>query len=336
MAAGRLLRGRRPRVSVLTMSSRLLTVEPAHASPRLDRFVADHTGFSRSTVLRLIASGQVRIDGRLGKKGTTLATGQTVAVPQDAQDDLGTPPAPDPSLPLEVLYEDDDVVVVSKAPGQACHPLRADERGTCAHAVAARYPTCATASTPLREGGVCHRLDKETSGALLFAKTNEAFLALRADFSNGLVKKEYLALCVGAPASDTFDVRLPLLPGKHGSPKVRVAVTPEEMYDKEALDAHTHVTVLSRSAKHTLLRVVPHTGRRHQIRVHLSHLGLPILGDALYGEVHPLGHFLHALKLTFRSPSHPQKEISVTAPLPKERQALLSELFGTQAHAKFT
>ncbi len=276
--------------------------------------------------MRLIADGLVAVDGRVGKKGVSLLAGQTVSVPDDVQDDVTAPPVAQPELPLELLYEDADVVVVCKPQGQACHPLRAGERGTIANAVVACFPTCASAATPVREGGVCHRLDTDTSGALLFAKTPTAWQKLRSDFSEGRVEKEYLALVVGSPSDDEFDVTLPLLAGRGGSPKMQVATTPEEIYHPDALDAHTAFSVERRGPNHTLLRVSAKTGRRHQIRVHLAHLGLPIWGDPLYGQGEPDGQFLHASVLRFDSPSDPGKRISVTAPLPAERALLLDRL----------
>jgi 23S rRNA pseudouridine1911/1915/1917 synthase len=276
--------------------------------------------------MRLIADGLVQVDGRTGRKGVSLHAGQTVTLTSDAQDDQTTPPVAEPNLPLQVLYEDADVVVVSKPPGVACHPLRAGETGTVASAVVARYPECATAASPAREGGVCHRLDKDTSGALLFARSEAAWQKLRSDFAEGLVDKEYLALVVGNPSDDEFDVTLPLLAGRGGSPKMTVATTPEEIYHPAALDAHTCFFVERRGPEHSLLRVIARTGRRHQIRVHLAHLGLPIVGDPLYGQGEPGGQFLHASKLRFPSPSDPSRRITVEAPLGAERAALLARL----------
>ncbi len=310
------------------MADRKLLVEATGANQRLDRFVADHFGMSRGAAMRLIADGLVAVDGRVGKKGVTLLAGQTVSLPEDVQDDVTAPPVAQPELPLTVLYEDADVVVVNKPQGQACHPLRAGERGTIANAVVARFPSCASAATPVREGGACHRLDTDTSGALLFAKTAAAWQKLRGDFSEGRVEKEYLALVVGSPSpsDDEFDVTLPLLAGRGGSPKMHVATTPEEIYHPDALDAHTAFSVERRGPNHTLLRVSAKTGRRHQIRVHLAHLGLPIWGDPLYGQGEPGGQFLHASLLRFVSPSDSSKPISVTAPLPPERAQLLLRL----------
>ena len=305
---------------------RTFVVDSSAVQLRLDRFVAEHSGVSRGVAMRLIADGLVQVDGRIGKKGAALLAGQTVTVTSEAQDDQSTPPVPQPELPLTVLYEDADVVVVSKPQGMACHPLRAGELGTVASAVVARYPECGEAAQPVREGGVCHRLDTDTSGALIFARAKDAWQKLRSDFAEGLIEKEYLALVVGTPSDDEFDVTLPLLTGRGGSPKMMVATTPEQIYHPAALDAHTCFFVVQRGPAHTLLRVVARTGRRHQIRVHLAHLGLPIVGDPLYGQGEPGGQFLHASRLRFGSPSDPSKRITIEAPLGADRATLLAEL----------
>jgi 23S rRNA pseudouridine1911/1915/1917 synthase len=327
--------------------AKTFVVDSAAASHRLDHFVAERTGLSRGAAMRLIAEGLVLLDGRVGKKGATLLAGQTVAFKAPPLDPQTTPPDPQPELPLTVLYEDAAVVVVNKPAGLACHPLRAGERDTVANALVARYPECATASDTAREGGLCHRLDTFTTGALLAARTPAAWRALRAAFSAGQIDKEYLALVAGVPADDEFDLALPLLggAGPEGHRRVMVAATPDQMYSKGALDAYTRFAVLKRGRRFTLLKASAQTGRRHQIRAHLAHLGLPLVGDELYGgpqpqELGPLdladpqatllaarGYFLHAARLTFAAlGSATGSPIVVEAPLPPARQLLLTAL----------
>ena len=338
----------------MTAPARTFVVEDAVAHSRLDHFVAQRTGLSRAAAMRLISEGLVQVDGRAGKKGALLTPGQTVALKVDPQDAQTAPPVPQPELPLTVLYQDADVVVVQKPAGMPCHPLRAGELNTVANALVARHPECVKAGFPEREGGLCHRLDTFTSGALLAARTRPAWQALRAGFSAaaGLggerasdvsIDKEYLALCYGSPTEDEFELTLPLLPGTgpDGHRKVLVASTSEQIYRPDALDAHTRFAVQARGGGYVLLRVTALTGRRHQIRAHLAHLGLPLVGDTLYGgpEVDPQvlaslgadaeaagGYFLHAQRLSFPSPSKPTQRITVEAPLPKARERLLEKL----------
>lgn len=329
----------------------------AESSCRLDHFIAEHTGLSRAAAMRLIGEGQVLLDGRVGKKGAMLASGQTVELRTPPLDPQTTPPSPQPELPLSVLYEDAAVVVVNKPAAMPCHPLRAGELGTVANALVARYPECARASDSPREGGLTHRLDTFTTGALLAARTPESWRALRAAFSAGQVDKEYLALVVGTPQDDTFDVALPLLAGggPEGQRRVVVAATPDQMYRKGALDAYTRLVVVSRGRGFTLLRAHAQTGRRHQIRAHLAHLGLPLLGDELYGgraatDLAALGltaaeqalaagdgYFLHAARLQFPAASPPAAAgttIRVEAPLPPRREQLLAALLSKGSGAQ--
>jgi 23S rRNA pseudouridine1911/1915/1917 synthase len=319
-------------------------VADTEAGSRLDRFVAQHVGLTRAAASRLIEQGQVRVGPRLGRKGTTLSAGDVVTlegvVPQARDEDV--PPVPQPELPLHVLYEDADVVAVNKPVGLPSHPLRAGERGTAANALVAHYPRCAEASEHAREGGLCHRLDVFTSGVLLAARTREAWRALRAAFQGGQVEKEYLALCAGQPLGEQGHIDLPLRPEPGQRDRVEV-VGRERAYDPGVMDAETRFTVERRGGSYALLRVMPRTGRRHQIRAHLGYLGLPILGDPAYGGpmldpklVHAIspehyddvqGQWLHAAVLRFPSPSG-GRLIEVRAPLPPGRQLLLERLLG--------
>lgn len=333
----------------MTDPARTFVVEPAEQSCRLDSFVAERTGLSRGAALRLFTERQVLLDGRVGKKGEVLAAGQRVELRGPPLDPQTTPPQPQPELPLTVLYQDADVVVLNKPAGMPCHPLRPGELGTVANSLVARYPECAGASASPREGGLGHRLDTFTTGALAAARTPAAWQALRAAFAAGQVDKEYLALVAGVPAEDEFDLALPLLSGggPDGHRRVLVATTPDQMYRKGAQDAYTRFVVLSRGRRFTLLQAQAQTGRRHQIRAHLAHLGLPLVGDELYGGPRPQdagpldladapatlaaapGYFLHAARLRFPALS-PQAaagtRISVEAPLPAARQLLLAAL----------
>jgi 23S rRNA pseudouridine1911/1915/1917 synthase len=326
--------------------AKTFTVDAADTSSRLDQFVAKHTGLSRAAAMRLITEGQVLLDGRVGRKGNLVSAGQTVALHEQPRDPKMTPPVPQPELPLDVLYEDAALVAVNKAAGLPCHPLRAGELGTVANALVARYPECARASDSRREGGLCHRLDTFTTGALLAARSPAAWRTLRAAFSSGAVEKEYLALVAGVPGADEFDLALPLLagPGPEGQRRVLVATTPDQMYRRDAMDAYTRFVVKQRGDRFALVQAYAQTGRRHQIRAHLAHLGLPLVGDELYGGPGPAelaalglpaalveaaaGYFLHAARLQFPWPQATGERVTVDAPLPAARAQLLSALIG--------
>jgi 23S rRNA pseudouridine1911/1915/1917 synthase len=298
---------------------------------RLDQFLAGCTQLSRHAARRLIEEGQVRVDGRVVRKsGLLLSPGQRVTLLAPPQDPRKTPPVPQRELPLEVLYEDSAVVVVNKPAGWPTHPLRPGERGTLASALVARYPECVAANPEAREGGLCQRLDLYTSGAIVAARSAAAFSAMRGHLREGRVDKEYLALVVGVAEGETLEVSLPILPapGPLRSRRLVTATTPEQVYHPDALDAQTRFVVLGRSGKYTLLRAEAKTGRRHQVRAHLAYLGLPLVGDTLYGappsDELSEGYFLHASRIRFPA-LHGRGETDVTAPLPADRARLISQ-----------
>ena len=228
-------------------------------------------------------------------------------------------PAPAPEAPLAVLYADELLVAVSKPAGIATHPLHPGERGTLANALVARFPECAFVADDAREGGVAHRLDIETSGVVLAARTRAAWQSLRHAFSDGAVTKEYLALVAGAPP-DQGTIDLPLA---HAGRRVRIAGD----RDLDALAATTGFETLARGDDVALVRAHSSSGRMHQIRVHLAHLGHPLVGDALYGGPPPVagtrGHFLHAAAVTFPHPGTGAR-VRIEAPLPPDRAAALA------------
>lgn len=265
----------------------------------------------------------MRIDGRPGKKGTLVAAGASVEVAEPVPDAAAFAPTPQPELPLVVLYVDADVVIVDKPAGMPSHPLRPNERGTVANALVARYPECATASKDPREGGVTHRLDTDTTGILVAARTPAAWIAIREAFSAKRITKTYEALVVGNPP-DRGEIVAPLVSrGK----RVRALRPGEEWTDivdkTPARDAHTDYEVLTRGTNVALVRATAQTGRMHQIRAHFAHLGHPLVGDELYGGPPSTnGHLLHASRILIDL----GKPLDIACPWPAARKALLDAL----------
>ncbi len=295
------------------------TVEAAEAD-RVDRVITRRfPDSSRRRVVELFDDGAVRVDGRIAKKGDRAGPGAVITLARTPAtgDDLRVHPDPDAAARLQVLYTDDDLVVVSKPPGMPSQPLRAGELGTAANGIVALYPECASVSNDPRDGGLVHRLDGGTSGALAAARTDEAWVALRAAFSEHRVDKSYLALVDTPPVSRSCDA--PLL--QRGSRAV--------VDHTSGLDAHTAWTIVRRLGERCLLRCTATTGRMHQVRVHLATCGAPITGDTLYGG-QPLpeliGFFLHAERLILPGPHGP---ITIEAPLPLDRTATLAALDAT-------
>ncbi len=291
----------------------VLTIEASDAGARIDRLVGARLSLSRATLKDLFERHAVRVNGRWAKKGDTLEPGQVVEVDHE---EVPRGVQADASLGLTVLYEDAALVFVDKPAKVPCHPLKPNESGTVANALVARYPELATVGEDPREGGLCHRLDVETSGVLLAARTREAHQAMRAAFGReGEIDKRYLAL-VSGPLSDEGVIELALA---HAGDHVRPATS------AEGRPARSEFKVLARRGPFALVEVHLVTGVLHQVRAHLAAIGAPIVGDALYDGPPEEGlsrFFLHAASLEV---THPEtnRRLSVRSPLPAELSAVL-------------
>ncbi|ACY14440.1 RluA family pseudouridine synthase [Haliangium ochraceum] len=327
--------------------------EPAarFAAPRADRadkLVGEHfPAASRRRVTALFADGRVRVNGRKVKKGAIVPAGAEIALTRLPVADEELVPQANHELVLDLLYEDDAIAVVSKPAGLPSHPLRAGERDTLANALVAHYPECAAIGADPREAGLAHRLDIDTSGVLVAARTQKAWHALRAAFGSGAVEKHYLALTFGAPSSGEMDVAL-VQRGRRAHPVFRDDAGFGGFGGRgergDALPARTTWRIERRFGPACLLLCRAHTGRMHQIRVHLALAGAPIIGDSLYAPApetlsaaeredlaalseHPEAtrHFLHASAVTI---PHPEtgRALRIEAPLPEGRAQFLAEL----------
>lgn len=314
-------------------ATRRFTIEARHANQRLDKVLVELLPeLSRARVRTLLEEGQVRVNGRRMRKGDPLPEGAEIAVsgvlpPQDFS------PIPDADAALVLRFEDAHVVVLDKPAGMPTHPLRPDERGTLANAIAARYPETLGVGFKKREPGLVHRLDTDTSGLVMVARTAAAFEALRNASAAGTVHKRYLALVEGNVAAEgTID--LPMVP--HRKDPKRVEVVTEHVRLRAGTRTHpavTHYRVARNLEGFTLLEVEVERAFRHQVRAHLAVMGMPLVGDALYrGPALPeslgvgLGrHFLHASEVSFPHPAT-GAETRVTAPLPDDLAAVLGAL----------
>jgi len=301
----------------VSSADRELEVASDAAGKRLDLFVGEALGLSRARVKRLFEEGAIRVDGRSAKKGQVVAAGQKVRVTVVEEDKRAV--AAELEVPLRVLREDPALLFVDKPAQVPSHPLRPGETGTVANALIARYPECAAASEDDREGGLCHRLDVETSGVLLAARTRPAWEAMRKAFSEQQVDKRYWAL-VSGPIADSGEVDLPLRHHPRHADRVEPAL--EGLPGREA---RSDFTVLGRSGDTSLVEVRIHTGVLHQVRAHLASIGASIVGDSLYGgrALDGLGRFfLHARSLEVTHPESGER-IRVQSPLPEDLQQAL-------------
>lgn len=290
-----------------------LTVDVAdRVDKALARFYPDA---GRRQLSALFADGAVRVNGRRASKGDRVAVGDTVELTREPVSGDALRPAPDPDVPLTVLVEHSDLVAVAKPAGVASQPLRAGELATIANGIAFRFPECVAIGDDPRDGGLVHRLDIGTSGVIVAARTLDAYRALRAAFGAGMVVKHYLAICDGRPVARDCDAPL----AQRGK---RVVV---DLAD--GLPAYTEIAEEraspGRAPEHTRVRCIARTGRMHQVRAHLAHVGAPITGDTLYGGA-PLtgdtGFFLHAVSLTLPIG---REQLVIEAPIPERFERAL-------------
>ena len=300
----------------------MLTVEPASAGARLDRWLSERlTDLSRARLQSLIRGGLVRVDGAASKAAHRLRGGERV--------EIEVPPPPDETLtpesvPLSIVYEDPHVLVVDKPAGMVVHPGAGRSGGTLAAAILAHAPTTAGVGGP-RRPGIVHRLDKDTSGLLVVAKTPQAYDDLVEQLAARTVTRRYLAVVHGRVRANEGVVDAAI--GRHPTDRVKMAIRPAGRGKR----AVTRYRVLERFADFTSLEVRLETGRTHQIRVHLASLGHPVVGDSVYGKPRtrspiPLdGYALHATGLAFVHPAF-RKVIECAAPIPARIEHLLSYL----------
>ena len=264
-----------------------LTIDVAdRADKALGRFYPDA---GRRQLAELFDDGAVRVNGKRARKGDRVSVGDVVELAREPVSGAALRPGPDPDVPLDILIERSDVVVVCKPAGIPSQPLRAGELGTVANAIAFRFPECVAIGDDPRDGGLVHRLGIGTSGVLVVARTLDAYHALRDAFGAGLVVKRYLAITDGSPVARECDVPL----AQRGK-RVTIDVS-------DGLAAYTEIAVERASPTHALVNCIAQTGRMHQVRAHLAHVGAPITGDALYGGAPLPGHdgfFLHAASIT--------------------------------------
>jgi len=279
---------------------------------RLDVFLARSLpDLSRAHAQRLIAEGRVRVDGAAAKPSLRLESGAQIKVEQPDPEPIDLQPE---AIPLEVVYEDADVVVVDKAAGMPVHPGPGHAGATLVNALLAHCPDLTGIEGSVRPG-IVHRLDKDTSGLLVVAKNDRAQLTLARQMAERATRKEYLALVQGAPPpSGTIDAPI----GRHPGQRKRMAIV------AEGRPARTHFRALGPVGGDTLILVRLETGRTHQIRVHFAGIGHPIVGDPVYGRRSDLidRQFLHAWRLGFRHPASGEW-LQFEAPLPEELRAAL-------------
>ena len=290
-------------------------IDAADEGGRLDVVLAAHDDLSRAAAQRLIASGAVRLDGRLVTKHQVVRRGELVAYEMPAPVVSNVQAEP---VPYRIVYEDEVLLVVDKPAGVVVHPAPGHEHGTLVHGLLDHGIAGGHESRP----GIVHRLDKDTSGLLIVARSISAHRRLVAAMTRRDIQRRYVALVDGALPHDEGVIDVPI--GRHVRDRKRISV-----HSVNPRPAVTHFSVCERLPGHTCLDVRLETGRTHQIRVHFAALGYPISGDVVYGpRTRPAGlerQFLHAARLAF---SHPVTgdEMCFEAPLPPDLATYLENL----------
>lgn len=296
---------------------------------RLDRFLADQVpGASRAEVQRWIKEERASVDGRSAKASYKLAAGETVRLLRPPQVEAVVEPE---AIPLSVVYEDEDLLVVDKPAGMVVHPAPGHSRGTLVNALLARNPGLAGVGGPER-AGIVHRLDRDTSGLLVVAKTAEALQALQRQFRTRQVQKTYLALVEGIVDVPEGRIEAPI--ARDSAHRKRMAVVSERRGGRPAVTGFRVLGIYeprlsTERQMYTLLELSLHTGRTHQIRVHLAFLKHPVVGDRVYGRrkqrIRCPRQFLHASRLVFTQPKT-AVIIAVESVLPGDLQNILDEM----------
>jgi 23S rRNA pseudouridine1911/1915/1917 synthase len=313
----------------VSVEPQFLSVGDEAAGLRLDSFLASHLKeISRTRIQRAIADGDILVNELVAKPSYRLRARDQIEI------DLPEPPPVEllpEAIPLNIIYEDDDLVVVNKPAGMIVHPGAGIESGTLAHAVVYHYNLLSGAAGRTRPG-IVHRLDKETSGLLVVAKNDLAHERLSDQFHDRQVFKLYVALVYGRVSNERGEIEARI--GRSPRNRTRMSV----LRGGAGRTAHTIFEVAKRFQEFTLLRVWIKTGRTHQIRVHMAHIGHPVVGDPTYGggrenairdvgikrAVQSLGrHFLHSAELAFNHPRTGER-LEFTAPLPAELAGFLT------------
>ena len=298
---------------------RELTAAPEDAGLRLDAFLAKQLPeLSRSRIQQLLEQGCILAEGRPGKKNQRLSPGERIRL------DLPEPAEADPEpeeIPLDILFEDEDLLVVNKPKGMVVHPAPGHESGTLVNALLHHCGDSLSGISGVKRPGIVHRLDKDTSGLMLAAKTDRAHASLAAQLGDHSLHRVYAALLIGTPRPPEGTVDLPV--GRHPRDRKKMAAG-----IPGGRPAITHYRVLETFPGYSYAECVLETGRTHQIRVHMASLGHPVAGDPLYGGRCPLplsSQCLHAREICFRHPVT-EEEMTFSCPLPREFSAVLEKL----------
>ncbi len=289
------------------------------AGLRLDKLIATkYDDLSRTNIQRLVEDNKIWVNGKNQKASYKVSVNDEIKIEEVEAKEIELKPQ---NIPLDIIYEDNDIIVVNKQKGLVVHPANGNPDGTLVNAIMAICKDSLSGIGGEIRPGIVHRLDKDTSGLIIIAKNDKAHINLSEQIKNREVKKTYIALVRGVIPENEATINMPIARSTKDRKKMAVS--------KDGKNAITHFKVLKRYDKYTLVEVKIETGRTHQIRVHMSHIGYPIVGDAVYSNgKNPFGvtgQMLHSQKLTFKHPIT-NKELNLEAPLPAYFMEVLNKL----------
>ncbi len=295
-----------------------ITCNKENAGTRLDTFLAENTDFTRSFAAKLCDDGNVKLNGICLSKKYKLKGGENLEIEVPDPEPVEAIPE---DIPLDIVYEDDQVIVINKPQGMVVHPAAGNERGTLVNGILYHCKGNLSGINGVVRPGIVHRIDKDTSGLLVVAKTNEAHISLTEQWQTSKPDRQYIALVHENIKEDSFTVNLPI--GRSKNDRKKMAVVPD------GRAAVTHVTVLERFFKYTLVKCVLDTGRTHQIRVHMAYSHHAVVGDPVYSsrkeEFSLNGQLLHAQTLGFIHPTTNEK-MTFSSELPEHFKKVLDVL----------
>lgn len=297
---------------------KLIHVKPTDIGSRIDSYLAANTEHSRANIQRLIENEKILVNGKKTKVSYKVQQNDEISIQNEEPKEISLEAQ---DIPIDILYEDTDIIVVNKPKGMVVHPANGNPDGTLVNAVMAICKDSLSGIGGEIRPGIVHRLDKDTSGVIIVAKNDKAHINMSEQIKNHEVEKTYIALVRGFVKENEATINMPI--GRSSKDRKKMAV------NKEGKNAITHFKVIERFRNYTLLEVKIETGRTHQIRVHLTEIGYPIIGDTVYSngknEWGIEGQCLHAKSLRFKHPVT-EKEMFIEAPIPEYLEEIIEDL----------
>lgn len=293
-----------------------MVVDESGVGIRIDKYLSSNTSYSRNTILEMIENGYILVNNVVVKPSYKLKLKDNIFIKDGYIKDVTVEKK---DIPLDIVYEDNDIIIINKPSGLVVHPGNGNYNNTLVNGLL-YYTDNLSNNNGLERVGIVHRIDKDTSGLILACKNNKAHEVMALEFKNHTIKRTYIALLEGVLPHNKVTVDAPI--GRDVSNRLKMAVT-----NKNSKNAITHIEVIKRYKNYTLVKCLLETGRTHQIRVHTKYIGYPVFNDPVYSNkpCTEFGQFLHSYSMEFNHPIT-KKHLYFECPLPKEFQDFLNKL----------